>query len=283
MQYKLCKPRLIPAGHALKSELYQPCSVVHIELVTSWPVTALWILLSWLVSTVATTAYVHPEWFVKEHEHADGQILEYDRKGLVSTLGMVSVCYHQDANELECHNFGEDFPTGAWQTSYVLFGSGCVLLTWCSILAFCNVWIVGRRNRQLVAVMVGRIQLVAVIMIAITRITYFITILSSIVQVYCGPKWPPLQTLSYLSSRIRPYEISPIPTVAKKKEQLWPQERQDLHHHWITTKDELAKTVDHALNNSRKIVSGESVACGKRKHSKSSSQANKSKRKSQRQ
>ncbi|XP_035211019.1 uncharacterized protein LOC118185285, partial [Stegodyphus dumicola] len=168
MQYKVCKTRCMNEG-ILKQELssshQSPCTVVHIELVTSWPVTVLWILLSWLVSTLATTAYVHPEWFVKEHQ-TRSEVLEYDKKALVSTLGMVSVCYSgknsESAEELECHNFGEDFPSSSWQTSYVLFGSGCVLLTWCSILAFCNVWIVGRRNRQLVAMMVGRIQLVAV-------------------------------------------------------------------------------------------------------------------------
>lgn len=141
------------------------CTIVHIELVTSWPVTILWILLSWLVSTLATSAYVHPEWFVKERQ-SRGEILAYDRDGLSSTLGMVSVCYPsqqkgEESEELDCHNFDEDFPSSSWQTSYVLFGSGCVLLTWCSILAFCNVWIVGKKNRQLVAMLIGRIQLVA--------------------------------------------------------------------------------------------------------------------------
>lgn len=164
MQYRVCKPRTI--SKASKHEIVDghQCTVVHVELVTSWPVTFLWILLSWLVSTLATTAYVHPEWFVKENETRT-EVLSYDRTGLVSTLGMVSVCYRardeKDSEELDCHNFGEDFPSSSWQTSYVLFGSGCVLLTWCSILAFCNIWIVGRRNRQLVAMMVGRIQLVA--------------------------------------------------------------------------------------------------------------------------
>ncbi|GIX97404.1 uncharacterized protein CDAR_473271 [Caerostris darwini] len=140
------------------------CTIVHIELVTSWPVTVLWILLSWLVSTLATTAYVHPEWFVREHR-SKHEILNYDRDGLVSTMGMVSVCHRgpdkKGDEELECHNFDEDFPSSSWQTSYVLFGSGCVLLTWCSILAFCNVWIIGKKNRQLVAMLIGRIQLVA--------------------------------------------------------------------------------------------------------------------------
>ncbi|GIY94173.1 uncharacterized protein CEXT_440071 [Caerostris extrusa] len=103
---------------------------------------------------------------VRQRASLKHEILNYDRDGLVSTMGMVSVCHRgpekKGDEELECHNFDEDFPSSSWQTSYVLFGSGCVLLTWCSILAFCNVWIIGKKNRQLVAMLIGRIQLVAV-------------------------------------------------------------------------------------------------------------------------
>ncbi|GFT29068.1 uncharacterized protein TNCV_3587041 [Trichonephila clavipes] len=169
MQYKTRKPKctgeVCLKHQPCVKERRSSCTIVHIELVTSWPVTVLWILLSWLVSTLATTAYVHPEWFVREH-YSKHEILNYDRDALVSTMGMVSVCYRghdkKDTDELECHNFDEDFPSSSWQTSYVLFGSGCVLLTWCSILAFCNIWIIGKKNRQLVAMLIGRIQLVAV-------------------------------------------------------------------------------------------------------------------------
>ncbi|GFY49250.1 uncharacterized protein TNIN_439761 [Trichonephila inaurata madagascariensis] len=168
MQYKTRKPKctgeVCLKHQPCVKERRSSCTIVHIELVTSWPVTVLWILLSWLVSTLATTAYVHPEWFVREH-YSKHEILNYDRDALVSTMGMVSVCYRghdqKDTDELECHNFDEDFPSSSWQTSYVLFGSGCVLLTWCSILAFCNIWIIGKKNRQLVAMLIGRIQLVA--------------------------------------------------------------------------------------------------------------------------
>ncbi|GFT86898.1 uncharacterized protein NPIL_255821 [Nephila pilipes] len=169
MQYKVRKPKctgVVCLKHqSCNKERRSSCTIVHIELVTSWPITVLWILLSWLVSTLATTAYVHPEWFVREH-YSKHEMLNYDRDALVSTMGMVSVCYRghdkKDGDELECHNFDEDFPSSSWQTSYVLFGSGCVLLTWCSILAFCNIWIIGKKNRQLVAMLIGRIQLVAV-------------------------------------------------------------------------------------------------------------------------
>ncbi|CAL1271588.1 unnamed protein product [Larinioides sclopetarius] len=193
MQYKIGKPKC--SGEVCQKqppctkERRSSCTIVHIELVTSWPVTVLWILLSWLVSTLATTAYVHPEWFVKEHLPKN-EVLHYDRDGLVSTMGMVSVCYRghdkKDDDELECHNFDEDFPSSAWQTSYVLFGSGCVLLTWCSILAFCNVWIIGKKNRQLVAMLIGRIQLVAVILQAASLILYPLVLGSSIAKIHCG-------------------------------------------------------------------------------------------------
>ncbi|KAG8190165.1 hypothetical protein JTE90_008698 [Oedothorax gibbosus] len=244
MQYKVGKPRCTNdlnepyTPNQCKSHHRPSSSIVHIELVTSWPVTILWILLSWLVSTLATTAYVHPEWFVREH-HRREEVLSYDRDGLMSTLGMVSVCYkgrqhniekiigpghpilvHQDLDKilgpdnqdsdnaqstghhdvyktpvsghqdidrgLECHNFEEDFPSGSWQTAYVLFGSGCVLLTWCSILAFCSVWIVGKKNRQLVATLIGRIQLVAAILQAASLLLYPIVLGSSFAKLHCG-------------------------------------------------------------------------------------------------
>ncbi|XP_042896656.1 LHFPL tetraspan subfamily member 7 protein [Parasteatoda tepidariorum] len=193
MQVKVCRHQCKHNSNT-KPQFFgshtSPCTVVHVELVTSWPVTILWILLSWLVSTLATAAYVHPEWFVRETQ-GKTDILKYDRDELVTTLGMVSVCHRGQLKgsleELQCRNFDEDFPSSSWQTSYVLFGSGCVLLTWCSILAFCNVWIVGKKNRQLVAMLIGRIQLVAVILQAASLLMYPLILGSSFAKIHCGP------------------------------------------------------------------------------------------------
>lgn len=198
MQYKVGQKKLTVVQQKiphLQERLFasSAVSVVHVHLATSWPVMTLWVLLSFLVSTLATMAYVHPEWFIRtDYNHTD--LLRYDRTGLLSTLGMVSVCYRDGENgrryrsELECHDFDEDFPSSTWQTAYVLFGSGCVLLTWCSILAFSNIWIVGHKNRHLFATFIGRIQLVAVVLLMASLLLYPLVLGSPFARLYCGIK-----------------------------------------------------------------------------------------------
>ncbi|GIY37266.1 uncharacterized protein CDAR_261311 [Caerostris darwini] len=100
---------------------------------TSWTVTALWTMLSILVTFTCTIGFVETEWFVRENNTlsslSDRTILTYDRSSLVYTLGMFNVCYRDfQQTNFHCHRFSvARFPSSSWQGTCILYGAGCVL------------------------------------------------------------------------------------------------------------------------------------------------------------
>ncbi|XP_063220279.1 uncharacterized protein LOC134529776 [Bacillus rossius redtenbacheri] len=84
------------------------------------------------------------------------------------------------------------------------------------------------------------------------------------------------------SKQVSPYEVAPIPIVAKKKSNRGRKSAKTCIITGSPYKEELKKSVERAaLNNSRKIVNVESSAQAKRKKSKATSQPKRSKRKAQ--
>ncbi|XP_015908926.1 LHFPL tetraspan subfamily member 6 protein [Parasteatoda tepidariorum] len=127
-----------PLWYSFSKEIVEHKHYVNAERwETSWTVVVMWTLLSLLVTFTCTTGFVETEWFVRENSTSNEQtILSYDRSSLVYTLSMFNVCYRDKMQaSFHCHRFEiTRFPSTAWQGTCLLYGMGCVLQGFGTIL-----------------------------------------------------------------------------------------------------------------------------------------------------
>ncbi|KAF8767706.1 LHFPL tetraspan subfamily member 2a protein-like [Argiope bruennichi] len=157
---------------------------------TSWTVTALWTMLSILVTLTCTIGFVETEWFVRENNTLSSNelsILTYDRSSLVYTLGMFNVCYrdlHQ--TDFHCHRFGVTrFPSSSWQGTCVLYGAGCVLQG-CGAVVLILSLMSRVTARRIGAHLVSHVYVIAGFLQTISLLLYPLILDTHVGKLHCG-------------------------------------------------------------------------------------------------
>lgn len=172
---------------------------------TSWPVSVVWTLLSFLVALTSLVSLVQPEWLVREQNDVPRPFLTYDPDTLVYMLGLYGVCY-KDTDVLVtgsafCFSFegssGDlgtgQFPSTTWRLSFLLFGSGCVLFTTSSLFAILSLGLFGHHRRRFAARIIGHAQGVAVLLQLTALLVFPWALGTPFAEAHCGPGTGPYQ------------------------------------------------------------------------------------------
>lgn len=180
---------------------------VHVLLSkTSWPVSVVWVLLSFIVALTSVVSLVQPEWLVREQTDVLRPFLTYDPDSLIYMLGLYCVCYKDTdllvSGSAFCFNFDGaspndsgtgKFPSTMWQLSFLLFGSGTILFATSSLFAILSLGLSGYTKRKFAARVIGHVQGAAVILQLLALVLFPWVLGSPFAEAHCGPGTQPFR------------------------------------------------------------------------------------------
>ncbi|XP_041349466.1 LHFPL tetraspan subfamily member 2 protein-like [Gigantopelta aegis] len=148
------------------------------------PIVLLWSVVSVLVSVACTISFVFPSWIT----HPD----------LLHSFGMFNYCVRNTRTSLTtstastCLTYSHatsvaKIPSGAWNASCILFGSGCVFQCVAAIVSVGVVFLRKRWHRRL-AVADGYLQTVAVLIMTAGLLMFPMGFDTPFFRYYCGEK-----------------------------------------------------------------------------------------------
>ncbi|GAB6029541.1 hypothetical protein CHUAL_005291 [Chamberlinius hualienensis] len=180
---------------------YTHMKVRPIKSATSWPVLAVWVLMSVFVAATCSLGFLQPSWIVK-HETRFKNISYLrdfetnhqpaNEPAEILSLGVYSYCYRlEHVEDIVCHMYGASmdlrrYPSAPWQAACVLYGGGCIFLISCALVAVLCLGLPTDMWRQRVAMAVGHTQAAGVAILLSALLIYPFGFPSPFVRHHCG-------------------------------------------------------------------------------------------------
>lgn len=151
-----------------------------IPVMASTPIAVIWSLLSILVAGTCGFSLMQPSWLL--------------RKETLSSIGMLSYCYRdftQRGNAHSCRLFGEvsldlkSLPSREWQTAFVLFSLGCLILCLGATLAVLTLCLPTKVDKK-AALITGYLQSISVLLMTAGLLVFPLGFGSPYIKRNCG-------------------------------------------------------------------------------------------------